>query len=487
MAKAIVNKAGIAMNSVVSPSAALAQLGSEYGLDDKALQRATLTGSHQLAGFASSFQVVTAVQTSVAAAALMATEIGKLRQPQLAAQTVQVDAQHAAFESSGYFTLNGVEPELWSPISGLYACGADAGAPSWVRIHANFDHHRDGALELLGLPAGDQTPRSAVQQALRAWSAEAFEARAAQAGLPVVAMRDYGQWLAQGQEAELARQPLIEVVRIGDADPLPWPDLLDTQRPLAGLKLLDLTRILAGPVAARTLAGYGADVLMVNGPHLPNIEAIADVSRGKRSALLDLREAGGREQLRQLVSDAHVFLQAYRPDALAAKGFSAQDLVAQRPGLVVAELCAYGWQGPWAGRRGFDSLVQTASGLNVDEGLAAGSRNPRALPMQALDYGAGFLLAFGIQAALLRQATQGGSWRVRVTLAGTARWLRSLGRLDVAAQAWNQPRADIRSYLETQNSGFGQLQVVRHCALLSRTPAAWGHPAMPPGSSAPRW
>ena len=475
------------MNSVVIPTKALAELWQQTGLDSTALQRMRFTGSTRVPGFASSFEAVGAVQSSVAAAALMATEIGRYRQPHLPAQTVSVDAQHAAFETSGWFTLDGVEPELWSPISGLYACGADAGQAGWVRIHANFDHHRDGALALLGLPVGAATPRAAVQQALQHWRADDFEARAAQAGLPIVALRSQQEWLEQGQEAVIARHPQVDLERIGDAAPLEWPPLQDGQRPLEGIKLLDLTRILSGPVAARTLAAYGADVLMVNGPHLPNIEAIADLSRGKRSALLDLRSDEGRSSLQKLVRDAHVFLQAYRPGALAAKGFAAEDLARLRPGIVVAELCAYGWQGPWAGRRGFDSLVQTASGINVDEGLARGDGKPGALPMQALDYGAGFLLAFGIQAALLRQATEGGSWRVRVTLAGTARWLRSLGRVEVASEEWTQARADISPYLETLDSGFGRLQAVRHCAQFSRTPVAWSHPSMPPGSNPARW
>lgn len=475
------------MNSVVNPSKALADIWRDAGLDSGALQRINFTGSTRVPGFASSFDAVGAVQTSVGAAALVATEIGRYRQPDLSAQTVAVDARHAAFETSGWFTLDGVEAELWSPISGLYACGAEIGQPGWVRIHANFDHHRDGALALLGLPVGAATSRAAVQQTLQHWRAEDFEARAAQAGLPIVALRNQQAWLQQGQEAEIARHPLVELERIGDAPPLAWPLLQADQRPLTGIRLLDLTRILSGPAAARTLAAYGADVLMINGPHLPNIEAIADLSRGKRSALLDLRSEAGCRDLQQLVRDAHVFLQAYRPGALAAKGFAAEELARLRPGIVVAELCAYGWQGPWAGRRGFDSLVQTASGINVDEGLARGDGQPRALPMQALDYGAGFLLAFGIQAALLRQASEGGSWRVRVTLAGTARWLRSLGRLEVASEAWTQDRADISPYLETLDSGFGRLQAVRHCAQFSRTPVAWSHASMPPGSHPARW
>lgn len=468
-----------------SISAALAALWREQGLPEDALARISLPGAAR--GFASRFQVVQAAQISAGAAALAATEIERWRAPGRPAQGVVVDAQHAAFETSGYFTLDGVQPDAWAPISGLYACGQAAGSPGWVRIHANFDHHRDGALALLGLPTGPDTQRAAVEQALAQWSADDFEARAAARGLPVAAVRASAQWQALGHEAVLAGQPLVSITRIGDAPPLPWPALAEEGRPLAGLRVLDLTRIIAGPVAGRTLAAHGADVMLVNGPHLPNIDAIADTSRGKRSAQIDLRGDSGRQALHDLVEQSQVFLQAYRPGALAAKGFSAEELARLRPGLVVAELSAYGWHGPWAGRRGFDSLVQTATGVQADEALARGQGAPRALPMQILDYSAGFLLAYGIQAALLRQAREGGSWQVRVTLAGVARWLRGLGAAEVAQGDWEQPKPDITPYLETSTSGFGTLRAVRHCAVLSRGAPGWQRLSVPPGTDAPAW
>jgi hypothetical protein len=464
---------------------ALAALWLAQGLPQEALARITFPGAPR--GFASRFRVVQAAQISAGAAALAATEIERLRAPGRQAQAVTVEAQHAAFETSGYFTLDGVQPDAWAPISGLYACGAATDAPGWVRIHANFNHHRDGALALLGLPVGADTPRAAVEQALQQWTAEDFEDQAAARGLPVAAVRGRAQWQALGHEAMLAAQPLVSIQRIGDAPPVPWAALAEEGKPLAGLRVLDLTRIIAGPVAGRTLAAHGADVMLVNGPHLPNIEAIADTSRGKRSAQLDLRDAGGRRALRELVVQSQVFLQAYRPGALAAKGFGAEELARRRPGLVVAELSAYGWQGPWAGRRGFDSLVQTATGVQTDEALARGQAAPRALPMQILDYSAGFLLAYGIEAALLRQAREGGSWQVRVTLAGVARWLRGLGAVEVPDGDWDQPRPDIAPYLETSDSGFGTLRAVRHCALLSRSAPGWQRRSMPPGSDAALW
>lgn len=470
---------------VESTHSALTPLWLSLGLPEDALSRVALPGQAQ--GFASSFAVVPAAQLSAAAAALAATEVERLRRPDLPAQSVAVDAQHAAFEASGYFTLDGEQPDMWAPISGLYACGQAVDAPGWVRIHANFDHHRDGALALLGLPTGPDTERAAVEQALQHWRADDLEAQAVAKGLPIAAARSTAQWQALGHEQVLALQELVAITRIGDAPPLAWPSLGDGQRPLAGLRVLDLSRIIAGPVAGRTLAAHGADVMLVNGPHLPNIDAIADTSRGKRSAQIDLRGDSGRQALHDLVAQSQVFLQAYRPGALAAKGFSAEQLARLRPGLVVAELSAYGWQGPWAGRRGFDSLVQTATGVQADEALARGQAAPRALPMQILDYSAGFLLAYGIQAALLRQAREGGSWQVRVTLAGVARWLRGLGAAEVAQGDWEQPKPDITPYLETSTSGFGTLRAVRHCAVLSRGAPGWQRLSVPPGTDAPAW
>ncbi len=475
--------------------AALADLWHAAGLPAEALDWADLPGT--AAVLPSSFAVATAAQASLGAAALAAATLWQLRSGQ--AQQVTVDRVNAALECTGYFALDGVVPDPWDKLSGLYACGADGGAPDWVRIHANFAHHRDGVLRLLGLPTGPDTPREAVTQALRGGSALAFEQAAADAGLVVAAARSFAQWDAHPQGLALAGQPVVRITPIPPAAgqplaaPLPWPQpAAANPRPLDGLRVLDLTRILAGPVAGRCLAAYGADVMLVNGPHLPNIASIADTSRGKLSALIDLREPAGQAQLQALLGSAQVFLQGYRPGALAARGWTAEALAARRPGIVVASLSAYGQHqppGPWDGRRGFDSLVQTTTGFNLAEAEAAGRSEPKALPMQVLDYAAGHLLAFGIQAALWRQATQGGSWQVQVSLAGVGLWLRSLGRLDHGLAA---TRPDVTPWLEDNACGFGPggqgtLRAVRHAAQLSATPARWARPAMPPGSHAPVW
>jgi len=258
-------------------------------------------------------------------------------------------------------------------------------------------------------------------------------------------------------------------------------------RPLAGVKVLDLTRIIAGPVCGRTLAAHGADVLLVTASHLPAMAPLViDTGRGKLSTAIDLRESRGRETLAALVRDADVFVQGYRPGAVAAFGFGAQEVARIRPGIVYVSLCAYGHEGPWAGRRGFDSLVQTASGFNAAEAEAFGAGEPKPLPAQALDHATGFLMAFAAISALARRARLGGSWHVRASLAQTGYWIRQLGR--IAGTTCRDPGFDeAADRLQDAPSGFGRLTAVRHAAVMAETPPRWLRPSVPLGTHAPAW
>jgi crotonobetainyl-CoA:carnitine CoA-transferase CaiB-like acyl-CoA transferase len=459
--------------------AAVAELWCSAGLDAEAIGHLHCPGE----GFVlpSSFAVASAAQTSLAAAALAAAEIGYLRSGRR--DSVTVERNHATQECRAYLALDGRRNDPWDKLSGLYPCGAGSSA-GWVRIHANFAHHRDGALRLLGLPAGAATERSAVEAALSKWDALDFEAAAAEAGLVVAALRTREQWLAHEQARAIASLPVVSWQRIGDAAPNRLGALSEGAPPLDQLRVIDATRILAGPVGTRALAAWGADVLLVNGPHLPNIVNLAETSRGKRSALVDLRAADGRAQFAELLRGADVMVEAYRPGALAARGFGAHDAARLRPGIVYGSLCAYGHLGPWSGRRGFDSLVQTATGFNSDEADAAGSAEPRALPMQILDYASGYLMAFGVAAALVRQQREGGSWHVRVALATTGNWLRGFGR-DAAGLAVDA--VPITDFLEETDSGFGRLSAVRHAVAFDQRRLAAFRRSDVPGSSAATW
>ncbi|HEX2885092.1 CoA transferase, partial [Vineibacter terrae] len=269
----------------------------------------------------------------------------------------------------------------------------------------------------------------------------------------------------------------------------PARDLVgDPGQPLSGVRVLDLTRIIAGPVCGRTLAAHGADVLLISGPHLPSVEPLViDTGRGKRAAHIDLRTPDGKDALRALAREADVFVQGYRPGAIAGHGFDPAALAALRPGIVCVTLSAYGEAGPWAARRGFDSLVQTASGINYAEAEAAGVTEPRALPCQALDHASGYLLALGAMMALLRRAREGGSWHVRVSLAQTGRWLQRMGQLDGGLAGPDPGLEDVRDLLEESDSTFGRLTAVRHAGQLSQTPPCWWRPPVPLGAHPPTW
>ena len=452
----------------------LASIWRLAGLPEEALEFAILTGSEPT--LASSFAVGTAAQTSIAAAALAACELGHQRGTPR--QQVSVDMTHAALDCTAWFSIDGVTPELWDKFSGLYRT-----SDGWVRVHANFAHHRDGALRLLGLDPRTAT-RADAQAAMLQRKALAFEQAAGDAGLVAFALRSFEAWAATEQARALAAQPLFTMQRIGDAPPIQLPPLSQDARPLDGIRVLDLTRILAGPVGGRALAAYGADVMLINSPKLPNIEAIADTSRGKRSALVDLKTPEGQMTFRTLLTGSHVMVEGYRPGGLEALGFGPMAAAALRPGLVYVSLSAFGAQGPWSTRRGFDSLLQTAMGFNDAEGQAAGDGKPRAFPIPILDEASGYLMAMGASAALWRQQREGGSWHVQVSLAQTATWLRSLGRVEGGLKAG---KPDMKPYLESSPSGFGLLTGVSPSAQLSRTPAGYSRPSVPPGTSPPQW
>jgi len=241
-------------------------------------------------------------------------------------------------------------------------------------------------------------------------------------------------------------------------------------------------------VAGRTLAAHGADVMLISGPGLPLIPWLAiDTGRGKLASSLELKGEQGRNALRNLLASADIFSQGYRPRSLAALGFSPEDAAKINPGIVYVSLSAYGHAGPWAERRGFDSLVQTATGFNHAEGQAAGIDGPKELPAQALDHASGYLMAFGAMMARARQSREGGSWHVRVSLAQTGRWLWNLGRIAKGLAASEFRRDTVECFMEDLLSGSGQLRSVKHSAVLSKTPAFWERPAMPLGSHSAQW
>jgi crotonobetainyl-CoA:carnitine CoA-transferase CaiB-like acyl-CoA transferase len=458
-------------------SAVLRRLWLAAGGDAAVLHNVALSGADPV--LPSSFRVGTAAQATIAAAGLAAAEVWRHRTRR--AQAVGVDMRHAAieFRSERYMRLDGQPPgPAWDKIAGVYR--TDDGRH--VRMHTNFPHHRDGMLKLLACAY----ERDAVQAALLKWQAEPFETAAAAAGLVATMLRSPAEWAAHPQGQAVAALPLIEIEKIGEAPAGRLPG--NPERPLSGVRVLDLTRVIAGPVCGRTLAAHGADVMRITGPHLPGFPTLdIDMGRGKLSAQLDLRSFEERERLGSLLRESHILVQGYRPGALAGLGFSPEACAEMRPGIIAVTLSAYGHVGPWAGRRGFDSLVQNACGINWTEAEALGVPPPKELPAQALDHATGFLMAFGAMLALMRKMQEGGSWLVRVSLAQTAHWLMQLGRVERGFDCPELSEAEVDSLRDTMDTPLGRLAFIRHAALLSETPAHWSRPPVRLDMHAPVW
>ncbi len=297
-------------------------------------------------------------------------------------------------------------------------------------------------------------------------------------------LRSLNDWRDHPQGAAVAALPVVAIDPIDAATTRPFAP---GARPLEGVRVLDLTRVIAGPVCGRVLASHGADVLRVGAAHLPTFEILdLDTGFGKRWCTLDLRADDDREQFLALVRDADVVVQSYRPGALTGMGFGPRVLAAASPGVVVVSLSAYGEDGPWADRRGFDSLVQLASGIAHEQALAHGVERPVALPCQLLDHGSGWLAALGAIAALRRQRREGGSWHARVSLARTAAWLESLGR--VAGLGTPAPAAEMLTDLLVDDpSHSGVLTHVRAVGDVSGVRPHWDRPPPAPGADPAAW
>ena len=316
--------------------------------------------------------------------------------------SVELDARHVgfAFRSERYVRLDGRPLALgFAPLSRFWRT-----ADGWLRLHGNYPHHRDAALGVLGTD---------VERAASTWRAADLEAAVVTAGGAAAAVRTPEQWNGHPQGAAVGELPLLSLRRSADG-PVRRPEL-------RGLRVLDLTRVIAGPVATRTLASYGADVLRIDGPRSPDDpDSLLDTGSGKRHVTVDLDTPGGRRIVEDLLADADVVVQGYRPGALDAFGLDPRALAERHPHLVSVRLSAWSVDGPWSTRRGFDSLVQAACGIAVRCGSADA---PGALPAQALDHGTGHLAAAVVLSALARQREEGGGWHGELSLSQTARWL----------------------------------------------------------------
>lgn len=427
------------------------------------------------------FRIGEAGAAAIAASGLAAADLWRLRTGRGQRVRVDVDAAAAAMRSNQYLRR---EPFSQPPGATLQGQGGNiyrAGGGRWIYLHRNFEHHRARIAALLKCPDDGES----VSRAAAGWDAAELEEAVFAHGACAGMIRSAAEWNAGEQARALAGLPLLEVTKIGDSPPEPLPK---AERPLSGVRALDLTRVLAGPTCARTLAEHGADVLRVGTDLLPNNELqLIDTGHGKRSTVIDLTNPAGVQQLQALVRQADVFSQSYRPGSLAARGFSPEAVAALRPGAVYVSLCAFGRAGPWQSRRGFDTLVQTVTGI-ADEYAREGQ--PRLLPVSALDYITGYLAAFGTMVALARRTREGGSYHVQLSLAQTGRWLMGLGRSEVSRVAATPIDLAPERLVELTMSSvtpFGRLTHLAPTAQLSETPARWERPAVPLDHDPPEW
>ncbi len=425
--------------------------------------------------FRTPWRIAEAGSAALGAVGLAVSDLWRLRTGKPQAVKVDRHAAAASLRSNTYVLRNGERPVSWDPLTGHYPTRDGR----HMFIHTNHPHHRAGALRIAG--ATDDS-KEALAAAVAKWDGQAIEDAIAAGSCVGGLTRSRDEWNAHPHGIAVARLPLIDIVKIGDAPPRPLPK---GERPLSGVRALDLTRVLAGPTSGRVLAENGADVLHVVAPHLPyQTELLMDTGHGKRCAWIDLRDASGVETLKGLIREADIFTQGYRPGTLARRGFSPEQVAALRPGIVCVSICAYGHEGPWASRRGFDSIVQNVTGLAATQGMLA---SPRNMPVQALDYIAGYLGALGAMIGLARRIEQGGSWLVRVSLVQMAHWLAGLGTVDASAGATELPDQELASLLMESDGLLGHLRHLKPVIQLSDTPAFFAKPAEPLGTSPARW
>src|SRR5689334_5323638 len=468
---------------MTTPIDALRRIQPVTGWSNDTVTEVTFTGGLDPA-VPTPFKVGVAGAATIAAAGLAAAQLWEQRTGRKQKVAVDVRQATASMRSGTYMKLgDGALSHARNSIMGTYPTKDGR----WSYLHCNFPNHRAVALKVLGVAEED---RAAVAKAVAGWNAidleEAIIANKGAGGM----VRSAEEWKSHPQAAAIASLPLLEIEKIGDApvSPLPKGD-----RPLSGIKVVDITRVLAGPTCARTLAEHGADVMKITAAHLPNLGYQEwDTGHGKLSAQLDLRDPAQLEKLRGLISQADVFSQGYRPGTLGSRGLSPEELAKLRPGLVYVSLSAFGHAGPWSSRRGFDTVVQTVSGITQRQAeiFPGKTPGPQFYPVSAIDYCTGYLMAFGAMVALERRAREGGSWLVRISLAQVGKFIVDLG--EVPASALKDVPAEFASdelerWSTVSKTPSGELRHLKPAVQLSETPPYWARPSVPLGYHPAAW
>jgi formyl-CoA transferase len=433
-----------------------------------ALDRLSVSGEGELH---SAYRVTDLAVASIGVAGLAAAELvesvtGESRQ-------VTVDrALASAWFGSAVAPVGWMLPSVWDPLARNYRA-----RNGWIRLHTNAPPHRAAALAVLGALADP----SDVRRAVRRWDAVELETAIVDAGGCAAVMHSRQEWLAHPQGTAVRQEPLLDW-RTGSASIRPDADQLTPDRPLAGLRVLDLTRVIAGPVATRFLAGLGAEVLRVDPPGWNEAAIVPNMTLGKRAARLDARTSEGSERLRELISTADVLVHGYRVGALESLGLDARTRQALRPGLIDVSLNAYGFTGPWAQRRGFDSLVQMSNGI-AHRGMAwAAADSPTPLPVQALDHATGYLLAAATLRAVVMRRADGTGRIVRSSLARVGAALVAAGDLPVDRPLVSKPEPT-----EPLETPWGDALMLRPPLEIAGVPLSFDQPPRELGTDEPRW
>jgi hypothetical protein len=402
-----------------------------------------------------------------ASAALICQQTGRL-------PPLEVDRRLASFWfATSLRPIGWSVPPMWDPVAGDYAT-----ADGWIRLHTNAPHHRLAAEKVLG-PCLD---RADMASKVARWNKTELEQAVVDAGGCAAEMRSALAWQAHPQGRAVSAEPLVHFAQTDEEHHKPW--LGSVARPLAGLKVLDLTRVLAGPIASRFLAGLGADVLRIDPPTWDEPGVVPEVTLGKRCARLDLQQPDDRATFEALLKDADILLHGYRADALERLGYGAGQRHKLAPGLIDVSLNAYGWSGPWQNRRGFDSLVQMSSGI-AEAGMGwKHADKPTPLPVQALDHGTGYLMAASVIVLLTQRLENGRGGSARLSLARTAKLLieQGAGRRDVL-----RPEDANDQGLLVEQTPWGPAHRLQVPMKLMGTPLQWALPAANLGEHRAQW
>ncbi|KAG0162300.1 hypothetical protein DFQ30_002369 [Apophysomyces sp. BC1015] len=428
------------------------------GGDPRDAEHLAFTGAE---AFDSAFAVTDFAAASIGVAGLAVAELAGLRTDAHAA--VRIDRRLASWWFASTLQPQGWSPPpLWDSLAGDYPC-----ADGWIRLHTNAPHHRAAALRVLGT----RGERDTVARAVAQWQADALEAAIVENHGCAAVMRNPSEWARHPQGLALQAEPLLHRVTRGAPASNGWEP--EPRRPLRGIRVLDLTRVLAGPIATRFLAGFGAQVLRIDPPDWDEPAVIPEVVPGKRCARLDLKQSGNLHILETLLSEADVLVHGYRPDALPRLGLDAARRRQLNPGLIDVSLNAYGWSGPWRGRRGFDSLVQMSTGI-----AEAG--------MRALDHATGYLLAAAAMRGLTQRLQDGTGSEVRAALARIAQLLvgapRTANRFEPLHHVGPE---DIDETIE--QTGWGPALRLRPPVTIDGVPLQWDIPARALGSYPATW